>query len=359
MTNRNLTTALVAAGLGLAMLAAPAGAQFYKGKTMTMLVPVPGGSGLDLVARNFARYWAKHIPGKPTIVSRNMPGGGGVKSLNFLFDKGKPDGMVVNFGPWNAGGVIAKAPGIRFVPEDLAFIGASHMPQTTIMRTDAGSGFKNSGNIAKIGIFKVGGRGATRPLDLVGNLALDLMDATYKYVPGYRGMAKIKPAIYANEVQAGHSGYVGYYRFFRDTLIKDGKAMALWYHSDFDAQGRAQNNPSVTEFRSFHDVYKEVHGKLPSCPKWEAYKWMRSMEAQMSFTIFAPKGTPKEAVEALRKGFYAVPKDADYQASTQKLVGIEITFTPLAQGLNVLKTFRAVTPEIKAVFKEMAKKGQN
>ena len=79
----------------------------------------------------------------------------------------------------------------------------------------------------------------------------------------------------------------------------------------------------------------------------------------MTFSIFAPKGTPKEAVEALRKGFYAVPNDADYQASTKKLVGIEITFTPLAQGLNVLKTFRAVTPEIKAVFEEMAKKGHN
>ena len=83
------------------------------------------------------------------------------------------------------------------------------------------------------------------------------------------------------------------------------------------------------------------------------------MEAQMTFTIFAPKGTPKAAVDALREGFYAVPKDPEYQASTKKLTGVEITFTPLDQGLKVLKTFRAVTPEIKAVFKEMAKKGQN
>lgn len=357
MTKRTFTTALVAAGLGLTLLAVPADAQYYKGKTINFLIPVPGGSGLDLIARNFVQHFAKHIPGNPKIVPRNMPGGGGVKSLNFLYDKGRPDGLTLNLGPWNAAGVISGRPGIRYDPQKLEFVGASHMPQTTIIRTDAGSGLKSSADILKAGRFRVAGRSADRALDLVGNLALDLIGANYLYIPGYRGMAKINPAIRSKEVHAGHSGYVGYSRFFKDSLIKDGKALALWYHSDFDAKGNPINNPTVTDFKSFHDVYKEVHGKLPSGPKWDAYKWYRTVTAQMTLTVFAAKGSPKEAVEALRKGYYATADDPEYRKSSAKLTGVDITFTPLETGLRVLRDFKNVSPELKAVFKEMGQKG--
>ena len=170
-------------------------------------------------------------------------------------------------------------------------------------------------------------------------------------------MAKINPAIRSKEVHAGHSGYVGYNRFFRDSLIKDGKALALWYQSDFDAKGNPVNNSSVTEFKSFHDIYKEVHGKLPSGPKWDAYRWYRTVTAQMNLTVFAAKGSPKEAVEALRKGYYATAEDPEYRKSSKKLTGVKITFTPLATGLQVIKTFKNVSPELKAVFKEMGEKG--
>ena len=62
---KHILTAAMAVGLGLTMLAAPAGAQYYKGKTINFLIPVPGGSGLDLIARNFVQHFAKNIPGNP------------------------------------------------------------------------------------------------------------------------------------------------------------------------------------------------------------------------------------------------------------------------------------------------------
>ena len=356
-------TKFVLAGFALAALAAtaltaPAEAQYYKGKTINFLVPVPGGSGLDLQARIMAKHLAGHIPGKPRIVARNMPGGGGVKSLNFLYDKGKPDGLTINMGPWNAAGVIAGRPGIRFVPEKLEFIGASHQPQTTIMRTDTDPPMKKSADIVKVKRFKVAGRSADRALDLVGNLALDIMGLNYIYIPGFRGMAKINPAIQRNEVHAGHSGYTGYQKFFRDTLIRQGKALALWYQSDFDKQGNPVGNRSVTEFKAFHEVYKEAHGgKLPSGPKWDAYKWYRTVVAQMTLSIFTAPGSPPAAVAALRKGYDGVSKDEAYQKDILKLTGIRMTFTSRETALNVLKTYRNVSPKLKAVFEEMSQKG--
>ena len=168
------TLLAAAAGAALISSAAPADAQFYKGKTINMVVPVPGGSGLDLNARIVTRFLSKHIPGNPEIVARNMPGAGGVKALNFVYDKGAPDGLTLIYGPWNAAGVIAKLPGIRFVPEKFAFIGAGSTPQTTIMRTGVAPGMKTAADIVKVGVFNIAGRSADRELDLAGNLASTL-----------------------------------------------------------------------------------------------------------------------------------------------------------------------------------------
>ena len=349
----------VAAMGALAVLAAPsAEAQFYKGKNITMLVPVPGGSGLDLMARTVARHMEKHIAGNPNIVPRNMPGGGGVSSLNYLSDKGRPDGLIFNFGPWNAAGVIAKLKMIRYNPSDFGFIGASSSPQTTIMRTDVAPGMKTVDDIVKVELFNIGGRTADRELDLAGNLALDIMGVRYRYIPGFRGMAKIKPALLGNEVQAGHSGYTGFHKFFRDGVIKEGKALALWYHSYFDINGNALTNADITEFDAFHVVYKRVHGKMPSGDKWEAYKWLRSNISPMSQTLFTPKGTPQAAIDALRAAYAKLKDDPDFNRDIKKITGIAFTFVPFDQGAKILKTFRNVSPEILAVFKEMAKKGE-
>lgn len=357
MNKKLLFSSAAAIGLAVATLVSPASAQYYKGKTINLLIPVPGGSGLDLQGRILGKYLSKHVPGNPQFVARNMPGGGGVKPLNFLAEKARPDGMTISFGPWNAAGVIAKRRGIRFDPQKFEFIGAGHQPQTTIMRTNTNPPLKRSEDIVKLKKFKVAGRSADRALDLIGNLGLDIMGLNYTYIPGFRGMAKINPAIRRNEVQAGHSGYTGYQKFFRDTLIKNGEALALWYHSDFDANGNPMTNPTVTEFRAYHEVYKNVHGKLPSGPKWDAYKWFRTIVAQMTLSVFAPNGSPQEAVKALRAGYAGMMNDPAYQVEVKKLTGIPMTFTPLDTGLKVLATFKNVSPELEAVFKEMSAKG--
>ncbi len=354
---RKTTMIIFGAIILLLQITGNAQAQYYKGKTINMIIPVPGGSGLDLIGRTFAPYLSKHIPGNPTIVARNLPGAGGTKALNFTYDKGKPDGLTFIFGPWSAAAVISKQPGIRYDPSKFEFIGASATPQTTLMRTDVKPGLKTAADIVKAETFNIAGRNATRELDLQGNLALDIIGARYNYVPGFRGMAKINPSMRSNETQAGHSGYTGYTKFFRDTMVKDGQAIALWYHSDFDSKGNPITNPNVTEFEAFHEVYKKVHGKLPSGPKWEAYKWMRINVAPMTLTIFMPPKTDKEAVAIMRAAYEKMKTDKVLTAELLKVMGIAPTYLSLEQGLNVIKTYREVTPEILAVLNEMGQKG--
>jgi tripartite-type tricarboxylate transporter receptor subunit TctC len=348
--------AVCATFLGL-VGATPAGAKdYYAGKTLTMLVPSSAGGGLSVIIRAFAKVYTKHIPGNPTIVVKNMPGGGGTRSLNFLYSKAKPNGLTINFGSWNAAGVVSKRKGIRYVPEKFAFIGAGSIPWITVVRSDLKPRISKATEIVKVAKFKVGGRSSDRSLDLVGNMSLQLIGASYKFIGGYRGMGKIKPALLAGEVQGANMGYVGYHLYFKDGIVKEGKGVPLWYSSSFDANGNPVGNPQVKDakLKPFHEVYKAVHGKLPSGALWEAYKWYNNSAGSMALTTFAPPGTPKAAIDALRKGYYATANDPAYLLPEAKRIGIGLNFVPLEQGQKILRTFRNVSPAVLAELEKIS-----
>ena len=83
----------------VAQAASPAAAQpvaeFYKGKTVTLIVSSAPGGGYDALARTVAPHLARHIPGNPTVVVRNMSGAGGIVAVNHLFNVAAKDGTVI------------------------------------------------------------------------------------------------------------------------------------------------------------------------------------------------------------------------------------------------------------------------
>ena len=85
--------------LFLGVLAAPAHAQsvddFYRGKTVTIMVSAGAGGGYDTLARTLARFLTRHLPGNPIIVVRNMAGGGGLAAANALFSGAETDGTYI------------------------------------------------------------------------------------------------------------------------------------------------------------------------------------------------------------------------------------------------------------------------
>jgi tripartite-type tricarboxylate transporter receptor subunit TctC len=98
--SRNLIPALALAGLAMAGLAmAPARADgiadFYKGKTVSLVVGSSTGGGYDTMTRAVARFIGKHIPGNPTVVVRNMPGAGGITAMNYIYNAAERDGTVL------------------------------------------------------------------------------------------------------------------------------------------------------------------------------------------------------------------------------------------------------------------------
>jgi tripartite-type tricarboxylate transporter receptor subunit TctC len=72
---------------------AHAQADFYKGKTITVYIGTTPGALYDQWSRLLAQYMPKHIPGKPDMISQNMPGAGHKIVANYVYNKTKPDGL--------------------------------------------------------------------------------------------------------------------------------------------------------------------------------------------------------------------------------------------------------------------------
>src|SRR4029077_5661306 len=90
--------AILAAALLLALTRAAAAddvENFYRGRTLTVVISFSVGGGYDLYARVLARYLGKYIPGHPTIVPANMPGAGGLRASNYLYTAAAKDGSVI------------------------------------------------------------------------------------------------------------------------------------------------------------------------------------------------------------------------------------------------------------------------
>ena len=194
-------TAAVTLSLAAIPASADSVAEFYKGKSIALLIGFGPGGGYDSYARVLARHLGKNIPGQPTVVPQNMPGAGGLAAANFLYNVAPADGLTLAvFGPFNALEPLFGNASARFDPRNFTWIGK--------MDVDAGGcgAWKGSGveTFADLQrrelVFGSSGRASTTTQQV---LALkNLLGAKVKIVQGYKGSADITLAMRRGEVGA-------------------------------------------------------------------------------------------------------------------------------------------------------------
>ncbi len=112
-------------------------AEYYKGKTVTLLIGHAAGGGIDTMARVFIEKLGDFLPGNPTIVVKTMPGAGGNKALNFVYSKGAKDGSLLWFGPVKFMDQVIGSEGIRYDYAKYGLISAIRVPPVAMYaRTD-------------------------------------------------------------------------------------------------------------------------------------------------------------------------------------------------------------------------------
>src|SRR5436853_3691453 len=147
-----LARLLLSAGL-VAALSQTALAQFYKGKTITMIINYPAGGPSDIEGRIIAQHLPAHISGKPTIVIKNVGGAGGIIGTNQLADAAA-NGDAMGFFTLDLIAQLLSNPALRVNYADFVMIAGVENPLVAYMRKDTPPGLKVATDIMRVGEFK-------------------------------------------------------------------------------------------------------------------------------------------------------------------------------------------------------------
>jgi tripartite-type tricarboxylate transporter receptor subunit TctC len=277
---------------------------FYKGKTIRLIVGLAPGGGFDAYSRVIARHMGKHIPGNPTTVVDNMPGAASLLAANYVYKAAKPDGLTIgNF----VGGLtlqqILGLPGVEFDARKFEFLGVPAQDNfmigvaksTGINSVDQ---WKASGMVIKIGGVAPGGGTDDIPKVLKATLGLPL-----QLVSGYKGTGPVRLAFNAGEVQGACNSWESFKSTWRTEMDK-GEIVLL-------IQANLKPHPEVPNVPWALDLAKTDEAK-------KLITTSARVNGLLNRFYVLPPGTPKERVMILRKAFMDTMKDPEFLADTQR-----------------------------------------
>jgi tripartite-type tricarboxylate transporter receptor subunit TctC len=279
--------------------AAPASAteDFYKGKTIKILVAFSPGNNTDVMARIFARYLAKQT--NATVVVANDAGGGGLVARNAMYSATKPDGLTIMFDPTGAlwPSWILNQEGVAYDISKYEYLGGIDGAMMGLMVSAKGpyktiDNLRNSKTQLKFGASGV----ASFPSVAVLN-AIDALGLNAIVVAGYKSATEYTTAITQGELAAGSAGLETSLRYQDDGWVK--VIAYLWY----ERNKHFPDVPSLNEFIKIPDKSLSLMKALPNNGK----------------IFFAPPNTPTDKVQYLRNSLNAVFADNNLQAEIVKL----------------------------------------
>jgi tripartite-type tricarboxylate transporter receptor subunit TctC len=288
---------LAASLLSLSPARADDVADFYRGRTLSLVVGFNVGGGADAYARVIARHLGAHIPGNPTVVVKNMQGAGSVLAANHVFNVSPKDGSEIGLFAGNIvvdpviGGVAAKYDARRF-----NWIGAP-ASETSVCVASPATVFKTIDDTFRTEMVTGTAGTSTYDFPVVLN---NVLGTRLKLVKGYAGSAALRLAMERGEID----GFCGVgLSSMRTAGLADGKANIL-------LQVALNRNPALKDVPFVMDYAKRDDDRqiLRLVFGW----------ADLERPVAAPPGTPPERVKALRQGFDAAMQDPALLADAEQ-----------------------------------------
>ena len=208
---RRISLAAIAAGsLGMAGFTVPAAADavsdFYKGKTVTVVVAAGPGGGHTKYTQYLAPFLQKHMPGNPNFIVQNMGGAGGTKAANFLYSRGRKDGTMIGI-------LLSDTPlasrlrttGVKYVASEFQFLGGADQPRSAFVVFKS-TGVKSLGEAKETEVI-LGSTGKGSQTYVLPTLVNSMLGTKFKVITGYRGMGGIYLAMDRSEVKGFQSSW--------------------------------------------------------------------------------------------------------------------------------------------------------
>jgi len=275
---------------------------FYKGKTITVVVgTVPGGL-YDRWGRLFGRVMGKYIPGNPSMVVQNMPGGGSMVAANFLYDVAKPDGLTIGmFQTHMYLQQMVQRPEVKFDVLKFSWIG-SQEKGTMMLYIRSDSPYRSIDEIIKAKEPpKCGATGVSDQTNLFTRLLEETVGARFTRVLGYKGGSEVDLAMERGEVIC---------RATRVTVHFSREPFLTWDKKGYDrhlvqaGEKRDSRLPDTPTIFELMDKYKTSD---------VGRRFARVLLAgdELGRPMVAPPAVPQERVKILRDAYSKSLKDPE------------------------------------------------
>lgn len=293
-------------GLGFIFVAAvPApGQEFYKGKTIVLIVGTAAGGGFDTYSRMLARHMGKYLPGNPNTVVQNMPGAGQLIAANHLYNRGQPDGLTV--GHFSGSVIFRHVLGdqsVMFDGRKFGWLGTPAPERHTCVLTDK-TGIKTleewstSKRPMKLGSLGPGNSTSAWPHLLRAVLGLPV-----SVIEGFKGTSEIRLAAESGEVDGACWGWdsikVTWAKGVESGFVRPVIQTMLEPHPDLPSVPVAIQHAKTKEGQELLRLGAQAYGP-----------------ASIAYSV--PPGLAKERLLSLQNGFMATMKDPEFLAEARK-----------------------------------------
>jgi tripartite-type tricarboxylate transporter receptor subunit TctC len=318
----------LALGAGLLAHAGDAtAADFYEGKRISVIVSTPPGGAYDVYARMITQYWGNHIPGKPSFVVQNMPGGAGVTLGNHIYNVAPKDGTVI--AATHAGTPTAPllTPSeVKFDVRKLSWIGsATKEPYVGYLWNPAPIKTYEEAKTKQVimGSDAIGSAGVD--MVLISN---ELFKTKFKMVMGYSSGPQVKLAMERGEVHGTFANAWTALNLAQPDWVKENKVTLIIQHG-------FQRHPDLPNVPMIMDQAKTTEEK----------QILEVELARQEFAkpYFAPPDVPADRLAQLRRGFDAVIKDPGFRAAAEK-AGLPLESPMTGEELAALMNKLSETP---------------
>ncbi len=354
MTTGRISVAAMVLAVVTPVFGGSAIAADFKGKTIEWVIPFSVGGGSDTWARFNAPFLSKYLPGQPTVVIKNVPGGGSTTGANQFAASAKADGLTI-FGTSGSTQFpyLLSDKRVKYDYRDWKMIMAAPTGGVAYISPKFGvTSVKDLGKL-KGQQLVYGSQGATS-LDLVPMLSFRMLGLDVKHVFGMKGRGDGRLAFERGEATIDYQTTSAYLKS-SVPLVKEGKAIPLFSWGALDEAGNLVRDPTFPDLPHFVEVYEMLNGKKPSGVEWEAMKAFLISGFPAQKLLVLPKGTPDDIVETYREAIRKMRKDAEYQAKRKAAIGdYEQETDKLGQALYQEGT--TITPAAKAWVREFLEK---
>jgi tripartite-type tricarboxylate transporter receptor subunit TctC len=339
-----LSVAAVAA-LALGAFSDVAFAQYFKGKTITMIVNYPAGGPTDIEGRIVAQHLPAHIPGNPNVIVKNVGGAGGIIGSNQL-GEAAPNGETIGFFTLDVVAQLVNNPALRTSYNEFVTIAGVQNPLVVYARKDTPPGLKVATDIMKAKDFKALSLNVQNSNTINQALCLDLLGIKFQPVPAYRGLKDVETAILQNIGQLANTSLPGWYGSVLPTMGEI--VLPLWQVAPRGKDGGYPRSVALPDLPTFEEFYAAVNdGKKPSGIKYEVLRITSDPLVAMFRTALLPPKASGEPVAILRAAFVDLWKDKGFIADYAKVIRTPPIMVSGDDAQEIVAALGMVKPEIK------------